>query len=144
MLIKKVRRYVFLLLMVMVSGYSLLSLMVIFAFTFLNQSSNTPKEDQLGFFNYVVPFLLTVGFILYFNIYQFLPKSGKKDNWIFLMFLLVAGLIALNWQVKAIQWYFSHGQVFDSIDFSNYSPFLVSACFTIGTIVFHFWKCYKK
>jgi len=94
------------------SIYSILGLTIIIVFSLFNQSSNTPSEDQLGFFNYLLPYLLSVGFIIWFNLNYWLLKK-EVGHWAVLILIIIAGIRALRWQLWYWDWrisrYINHG-----------------------------------
>ena len=61
-----------------ISGIIMISLI----FSYFNQSSNTPKEEQLTFLNFLLPLILSIGFIIYQTLKKIRTnKNDKTNNW---------------------------------------------------------------
>lgn len=115
--------------------YAVLGLLLIgLGFTYLNQSSLTPENERLNFWNYLLPFLLTVGFILNFVVIQATTnhfKGGTQKLWINIILVSIGAVIAIKWQIEQILWLFEKS----SVDILEWIPFLTGFTFTVGTVI---------
>ena len=76
-----------------------------FLFTFCNQLPNLPSERQLTVINYLLPMVLTVGFMIYQTFRNpYLEKEKSKHRWFVSLIILGSGMIAIPWQVKHLMW----------------------------------------
>ncbi|MCB9203312.1 MAG: hypothetical protein H6604_09780 [Flavobacteriales bacterium] len=121
------------LILVPISLFAIFSiLMMNFVFGYLNQSSLTPKEEQLTFLNYLLPLILTVGFILYIPIKKLIgQKKSDKRNWTLILVLLLGAIIATPWQIQNLKWQIG----LERIDFIQLTPYLIGIVFTIWAIL---------
>lgn len=115
------------------SIYSILGLTIIMIFSLFNQSSNIPSEDQLGFFNYLLPYLLSVGFIIWFNLNYWLLKK-EVGHWAVLILIIIAGIWALRWQLWYWDWRISRYINYGDIDVFEGLSFLVAGFCTVGVM----------
>lgn len=115
-----------------VSLFSIFALTLIcIVFGFLNQSIHTPKEDQLTFVNYLLPYIMTVAFISYFTVKKILSKKGKSRNVISRVFAIVGSIISLPWQFQHLNGYVKR-QSFDPLE---WMPFIIGITFTLWLLM---------
>jgi hypothetical protein len=117
------------------SLYAIIGLVIMsLFFGFLNQSSLTPEEEQLTFFNYLFPLIATLGFTIYFP-FQLTKKTPLLTvPKIFRIKLLIAGLlafVAIPWQVDHILWQLDRQElkIFET------APYMIGLFFTIGVLI---------
>ena len=121
------------LILVPISLFAIFSiLMMNFVFGYLNQSSLTPKEEQLTFLNYLLPLILTVGFILYITVKKLIgQKISAKRNWTLIVLLLIGAIISIPWQIQNLEWQIG----LERLDFIQLTPYLIGIVFTIWAIL---------
>lgn len=106
--------------------------MMNFVFGYLNQSSLTPKEEQLTFLNYLLPLILTVGFILYITVKKLIgQKISAKRNWTLIVLLLIGAIISIPWQIQNLEWQIG----LERLDFIQLTPYLIGIVFMIWAIL---------
>lgn len=102
-------------------------LMMNFVFGYWNQSSLTHKEEQLTFLNYLLPLILTIGFIIFITIKKLIgQRASDKRNWTMIFILLLGAIIAIPWQIQNLKWQIELAK----IDFIELTPYLVGITFT--------------
>ncbi len=102
-------------------------------FGFLNQSSLAPKVEQLTVWNHLIPFLITVGFLLWIPIRMLRnSKAGKQrlPRWVSFLLVLVGAAVALKWQFLQVVWPF----VAESSIAQMWPVYLLAAFFTIWAL----------
>ena|SRR5690554_6367240 len=100
-------------------------------FTYLNQSSMTPMDEQLNFFNYLLPYLLTIGFITYITFAK-IVKLKHKRNWVIIIFIGLGAFIAIPWQLEQLKFLFQKKDFNFIIEIFAY---LIGLAFTIWTLI---------
>ena len=134
-------------LLVLIAAFSIFGLTVMcLLFGYLNQSSDTPESEKLGFFNYLLPFLLTLAFIVYFVFSQISTEAieGIKKQWLVLTLLVIAAVIAVPWQIKHISWLVGKVETHHKVDAFEWVPILAGLIATIGSIVEEAYKIIKE
>ena len=102
-----------------------------FMFSFLNQDIATPTDQQLTVLNYLLPMILTIGFIIYQALVNPNKKrKTKKNKWLKISLIVVGAIIAIPWQIVHIQWQYQKSDYF-----LNLLPYLVGFLMTLWTIV---------
>ena len=102
-----------------------------FMFSFLNQDIATPTDQQLTVLNYLLPMILTMGFIIYQALVNPNKKrKTKKNKWLKISLIVVGAIIAIPWQIVHIQWQYQKSDYF-----LNLLPYLVGFLMTLWTIV---------
>ena len=102
-----------------------------FMFSFLNQDIATPTDQQLTVLNYLLPMILTKGFIIYQALVNPNKKrKTKKNKWLKISLIVVGAIIAIPWQIVHIQWQYQKSDYF-----LNLLPYLVGFLMTLWTIV---------
>lgn len=111
-----------------ISGLTFISFL-----NYFNQSSLTPESEQLGFFNYLLPYFLTIGFIIYFTFQWITSKVKNKQrlNWIKLTLISIAAIIAIPWQIEHLYWNFSQ----EEISFLETVPYFIGMYVTMMTLI---------
>ena len=107
--------------------------MISIVFSYLAQSSQTPELKQLRFYNYLLPCLLTVGFIFYFTFDQITQKAKNQRSiaWIRTTVIGLAAIGAIPWQIEHLKWQLQK----ESFAYFELGTYLIGAIFTIGTII---------
>ena len=102
-----------------------------FMFSFLNQDIAAPTDQQLTVLNYLLPMILTMGFIIYQALVNPNKKrKTKKNKWLKISLIVVGAIIAIPWQIVHIQWQYQKSDYF-----LNLLPYLVGFLMTLWTIV---------
>ena len=102
-----------------------------FMFSFLNQDIATPTDQQLTVLNYLLPMILTMGFIIYQALVNPNKKrKTKKNKWLKISLIVVGAIIAIPWQIVHIQCQYQKSDYF-----LNLLPYLVGFLMTLWTIV---------
>ena len=131
----KNKKYLTFLFLLPLTIYSFFGMIIIsLVFSYLNQSSLTPKAEQLTFFNYLFPFLVTLGFVVYFPILivkNLGLNSSLKNRIIRCAVLASLAAIAIPWQIEHISWQVNKKEIM----FSETAPYLIGTIFTIGTLI---------
>jgi hypothetical protein len=130
------------LVLVTLSLFSIVIMTIISVFFgYLNQSSDTPKDDQLTFLNYLLPYLLTVCFMVYFTISQIKTnKSRVKRNWVIISLVVFAAAIAIPWQIKHFIWQSKK----ETIQLFELLPYLIGMIFTLSTVIIELRRGFKS
>lgn len=105
-----------------------------FTFGYLNQSIHTPENERLTFYNYLIPLLLTFGFIIYFTREQILSKSYKEErnfNFILAAIVITCAFWAIPWQIRHIEWLIERNNPF----LIEWIPIITAILFTIGSVI---------
>ena len=71
-------------------------------FSFVNQASHQVK--QLTFFNFLFPWIITLGFMIFGAIEMFRKRENLKTIWNLLIILGILELIAIKWQIEFLLW----------------------------------------
>jgi len=95
---KKIIRFILIGLVI----YSILGLFMQFVFSYFNQSPY--DEKQLTLFNFVIPFFVTLGFMVYGSILLFKKPTTIKSTLIILGFAGTFEIIAIKWQIEFFLW----------------------------------------
>ncbi len=109
-------------------------IMISLFFSYLNQSSLTPKSEQLTFFNFLLPLFITLGFLIYFPILittMNRKRTDFKQIWIKLAILGIFTVFAVPWQIDQIVWQLER----PGTNVLETAPFLIGMIFTIGTVI---------
>ena len=93
---------IFKLIIVGLTIYSIFGLLTQFVFSFFNQSPY--QESQLTLFNFALPCLITLGFMIYGSILFFEKPTTIKNTRITLYFVGLLEIISLKWQVEFFMW----------------------------------------
>jgi len=104
---------------------------LISGFTYLNQSSMTPIDQQLNFFNYLLPSLLTIIFICYFT-FSKVVKLNHKRNWVLILLIGLGALIVIPWQLEQLKFLFQKKGFNFTIEIFAY---LIGLTFTVWTLI---------
>lgn len=118
---------------VAVLSFALLGLFIQFIFSYLNQSAFGPK---LTIINFAVPFILTMGIVLFFfqcmfskaGLRIFEARSGKLK--VVVVLVLVALLMG---QVRYLRQYFGLKQTLDKVELVKLFPMVVG--FLVTSII---------
>lgn len=120
--------------LVLMATYAIFGMVSIsWLFSYLNQSSLTPEDEQLTVFNYLFPLIVTLGFTVYFPI-QVTQKPTKllhpKILWIELLIIGLLASVAIPWQMRHILWQL------DQPDWNIFAtaPYVIGLLFTIGVL----------
>ena len=120
--------------LVLMATYAIFGMVSIsWFFSYLNQSSLTPEDEQLTVFNYLFPLIVTLGFTVYFPI-QVTQKPTKLLHpiilWIELLIIGLLASVAIPWQMRHILWQLDQPDrnIFET------APYVIGLLFTIGVL----------
>lgn len=82
--------------------YSLFGLLVLFVFTYGSQSPY--QEKQLTLFNFIIPYIVILGFIIYGSVLLFKKPRSIKSTRMILCFAAILEIIAVKAQVALFIW----------------------------------------
>ena len=121
--IKKIIKSIIIVLVV----YSIFGLFMDFVFSYGNQSPY--QERKLTLFNFVIPYLITVGFMIYASILLYKKPMTVKSTWIILCFAGILEIISIKLQVEFFIWKISKNDIGEII------PILTGIIMTIYIFV---------
>ena len=87
-------------LVVVIFGVLILFFQMVFSVG--NQSSHQVK--QFTFFNFLLPWIITLGFMIFGAIEMFRKRENLKTIWNLLIILGILELIAIKWQIEFLLW----------------------------------------
>jgi len=87
-------------LVVVIFGVLILFFQMVFSVG--NQGSHQVK--QLTFFNFLFPWIITLGFMIFGAIEMFRKRENLKTIWNLLIILGILELIAIKWQIEFLLW----------------------------------------
>jgi hypothetical protein len=124
------RRYLTFSILVPFAIYAIFGLiMVSLVFNYLNQSSLTPEDERLAFFNYLIPLFLTLGFVIYLPI-SLTISLNKESSWLTITVIGFFAMIAIPWQIEHLLWQIQKQKFY----ISELTPYLICLLFTLATI----------
>ena len=96
--ILKILKYIVVLLII----FSLFGLLMELGFSYFNQSKN--QEHKLTFINFLLPWLITVGFMIFGSIEMYTVRTNIVKIKIILILLGLLELISIRWQFELLTW----------------------------------------
>jgi hypothetical protein len=93
--------------------YSILVMAMQMIFSYGNQSIS--QKERLTFLNFILPGLITMGFMFLALIEVFLPRINYKSNLILLLFLLILESFAVKWQYEFLIWSINNNKFMEAI-----------------------------
>ncbi|ADQ80503.1 hypothetical protein Palpr_2370 [Paludibacter propionicigenes WB4] len=96
--ILKILKYIVVILII----FSLFGLLMELGFSYFNQSKN--QEHKLTFMNFLLPWLITVGFMIFGSIEMYTVRTNIVKTKIILILLGLLELISIRWQFEFLIW----------------------------------------
>ena len=96
--ILKILKYIVVLLII----FSLFGLLMELGFSYFNQSKN--QEHKLTSINFLLPWLITVGFMIFGSIEMYTVRTNIVKIKIILILLGLLELISIRWQFELLTW----------------------------------------
>jgi len=96
--ILRILRYIVLILII----FSLFGLLMELGFSYFNQSKN--QEHKLTFMNFLLPWLITVGFMIFGSIEMYTVRTDIVKIKIILILLGLLELMSIRWQFEFLIW----------------------------------------
>jgi hypothetical protein len=93
--------------------YSIVVITMQMLFSYGNQSIY--QEERLTFFNFILPGLITMGFIFLAMIEVFIPRMNYKPILILILFLLILESFAVKWQIEFLIWSINNNKFIETI-----------------------------
>ena len=82
--------------------FSLFGFLMELVFSYLNQSIN--QEHKLTFMNFLLPWLITVGIMIFGSIEMYTVRTNIVKIKITLIILCLLELISIRWQLEFLTW----------------------------------------
>ena len=114
--------------------YSIVILFFEFGLSLGNQSPY--QEKQLTVFNFAIPCLITLGFMLYASILLFKKPIAVKSAWIILCFVGILEIISVKMQVEFFIWAIGRKSIEDIIPILTGIIMIIYVFFTLTKRIF--------
>lgn len=112
-------------------------------FGYLNHPQT--EAENFGYLNFLLPFFLSLGFIVYFSrefVLIGFSKYPNRSNWIKINVLFILAIISIRWQFTHLNWAIK--SIYDDGIFAfERLSIIIAFVFTIGSIVIEIMKFRK-